>query len=57
MNLIRRSWVEQLKIKAGGSLYPTSKETVEKNGISLQTERLFKSVSEMANGTEHYNKK
>ena len=46
---------EWLKIKAGGSLYPTSKETFEKKWhyITQDGKTVFKSaVSEMANATE-----
>ena len=46
---------EWLKIKAGGSLYPTSKETFEKKWhyISQDGKTVFKSaVSEMANATK-----
>ncbi len=49
-----------LRIKAGGSLYPTSKETLENNWHNLYQEgkTVFKyAVSEMANATEEIMKR
>ncbi|MEK9566212.1 MAG: beta-ketoacyl-ACP synthase III [Flavobacteriaceae bacterium] len=49
-----------LRIKAGGSLYPTSKETLENNWHNLYQEgkTVFKyAVSEMANATEQIMKR